>query len=111
MSGPTIQGITDLIAKDPNATWDASCKCVKNSAFGTSPRVFPIPLYDPAYYATGKANGRDASFKIGNFLGFFADHVSGNQIYGVITNVVGLVDPNAGPAPIDAFPTAIQLVE
>src|SRR3989442_14746462 len=50
-SGPTIQGINDLIDKDPNAIWDKTCKCVKNSAFAISPRVFPIPLYDPAYYA------------------------------------------------------------
>ena len=36
-SGPTIQGIEDLIAKDPNARWDSNCKCVKGSAFGVSP--------------------------------------------------------------------------
>jgi len=111
-SGPTIQGITDLIAKDPDATWDAGCKCVLNSRFtSTSPRVFPIPLYDPAFYSEGKANGRPASFIIANFLGFFADHVSGNQIYGVITNVTGVVDPSAGPAPEGSFPKAIRLVE
>ena len=110
-SGPTIQGINDLIAKDPNAYWDTSCVCVKGSSFSTSPRVFPIPLYDPDYYSTGKANGRVADFRIANFLGFYADHVSGNQIYGVITNVTGLVDPNAGPAPANAFPTAIRLVQ
>ena len=57
------------------------------------------------------ANGRDADFRIGNFLGFFADHVSGNQIYGVITNIVGVVDPTAGPAPANIFPMAIRLVE
>jgi Flp pilus assembly protein TadG len=110
-TGPTIQGITDLIAKDLGATWDTSCKCVKGSAYSVSPRVFPIPLYDPAYYASGKANGRPADFKIANFLGFFADHVSGNQIYGRVTTIVGLVDPNAGPAPEDSFPVAIRLVQ
>src|SRR5436189_72455 len=66
-SGPTIQGINDLIAKDPNAYWDTSCVCVKGSAYGSSPRVFPIPMYDPAFYATGKANGRVADFKVANF--------------------------------------------
>jgi Flp pilus assembly protein TadG len=110
-SGPTIQGIEALIAKDPSARWDGTCNCVKGSNFNTSPRVFPIPLYDPDYYSTGKVNGRPADFRIANFLGFFADHVSGNQIYGVITNVTGLVDPNAGPAPENAFPTAIRLVQ
>jgi hypothetical protein len=113
-SGPTIQGIEDLIARDPSAYWDTTCICVKGSntgAGGTSPRVFPIPLYDPDYYSTGKANGRVADFKIANFLGFFADHIDGNQIYGRITQIVGLVDPNAGPAPANAFPMAIRLVQ
>jgi len=112
MSGPTIQGIQALIDKDLGAYWDTSCVCVKGSSFGgSSPRVFPIPLYDPAYYSTGKSNGRIADFKVANFLGFFADHVSGNQIYGRITQIIGLVDPNAGPAPDNAFPRAIRLVE
>jgi hypothetical protein len=112
MSGPTIQGIVNLIAKDPGATWDASCKCVINSSYATqSPRVFPIPLYDPNFTADGKANGRAGDYRVANFLGFFADHVSGNSIYGIITNVTGLVDPNAGPAPDNLFPRAIRLVE
>ncbi len=111
-SGPTIQGIEALIAKDPSARWDTDCKCVKGSnTTGQSPRVFPIPLYDPYYYADGKANGRVASFRVANFLGFFADHVEGNRIYGYITNVVGLVDRNAGPAPPGAFARAIRLVQ
>jgi Flp pilus assembly protein TadG len=111
MSGPTIQGVDALIAKDPNAYWDTSCNCVKGSAYNTSPRVFPIPLYDPEFYATGKANGRVADFKIANFLGFFVDHTAGNSIWGRVTNVTGLVDRNAGPAPEGAFPLAIRLVQ
>jgi Flp pilus assembly protein TadG len=111
MSGPTIQGIQALIAKDPGAKWDTGCSCVKGSKFATSPRVFPIPLYDPAKYADGKANGRVADFEIANFLGFFADHVSGNAIYGRITDIVGIVDKKAGKAPINSFPKAIRLVQ
>jgi Flp pilus assembly protein TadG len=111
MSGPTIQGIQALIDQDPNTTWDTNCTCVTGSKFGNSPRVFPIPLYDPAYYANGVQNGRTADFRVANFLGFYADSVNGNQIYGRITNVVGLVDPNAGPAPAGAFPHAIRLVQ
>jgi len=112
MSGPTIQGIQALIDKDPLAVWDDSCLCLKNSAYtGQSPRVFPIPLYDPEVYADGKANGREATFKIASFLGFFADHIEGNRIYGVTTTIVGLVDPNAGPAPPNSFAVAIRLVK
>jgi hypothetical protein len=116
MSGPTNQGIDDLIAKDPNARWEggpglAGCNCVKNSAFGTSPRVFPIPVYDPGYYSDGKQNGRNADFKVANVIGFFVTERSGNQVYGRITPITGLVDRNAGPAPKGSFAKAIRLVE
>jgi len=111
MMGPTIQGIEALIAKDPNARWDTSCNCVKDSAFGTSPRVFPIPMYDPWLYSQAKQGGRSAEYQVANFLGFFADHVSSNQIFGRVTNVVGVVAPDAGPVPDLLFPKAIRLVE
>jgi Flp pilus assembly protein TadG len=112
-AGPTLQGIRELIAKDPNARWDSSCTCVKDSAYtGQSPRVFPIPLYNPQYYAEGKANGRNADFKLANFLGFFADYVEGNgRIHGIITRIVGMVDPNGGPVTTDNFGVAIRLVQ
>jgi Flp pilus assembly protein TadG len=110
-SGPTVQGISDLVAKDPGAYWDTICKCVKGSAFSVSPRVFPIPLYDPNYYADGKANGRPADFKIANFLGFFAEPPVGNSIPGRITQIVGLVDPTAGNVPLNAFAKTIRLVQ
>ena len=111
MSGPTIQGIEELIAQDPNATWDTTTNQVINSAKEPSPRVFPIPLYDPEYYAVGKKNGRNADYKVANWIGFFADRVVGNQIYGRITPILGVIDPNAGPAPAGSFPMAIRLVQ
>jgi hypothetical protein len=113
MSGPTIQGLRELYAKDPNAYWDADCKCVKGSAFtGQSPRVFPIPLYDPQHYADGMATGRGASFKVANFLGFFLEGpISNNSASGRITTIIGTVTSSAGPAPAAAFPQAIRLVQ
>jgi Flp pilus assembly protein TadG len=111
MVGPTNQGIDDLIAKDPGATWNTTCQCVTGSNAGISPRVTPLPLYDPEYYATGKANGRNADFKLANIMGFFIDHRSGNQVYGFITPISGLINDNAGPAPDGAFPVAIRLVQ
>ncbi len=111
MVGPTVQGITALIAKDPNAIWDGTCKCVKRSAFQESPRVFPIPLYDPAFYAAGKATGRTATFKVANFLGFFVDHTNGNEIYGYITAIVSTVSNVNQNAPQFAFPFTIRLVQ
>ena len=111
MSGPTVQGVQSLIDKDPDAIWSTSCNCVINSKFGdNSPRVFPIPLFDPNYYAIGQLQGRTADFKIADFLGFFVDRVSGNQIYGRVTNIVGVVDQTS-TAPANAFPKAIRLVQ
>lgn len=112
MTGPTDQGIDDLIARDPDAYWDTSCNCVKGSAFGgVSPRVTPIPLYDPVYYAEGKKNGRNASFKLANIMGFFIERRVGNQVYGRVMPIGGIIDRNAGPAPAGAFPVAIRLVQ
>src|SRR5688500_7059019 len=59
MSGPTKQGIEDLIAKDQSARWSESEQRVISSMH-PSPRVIAIPLFDPVYYETGKQNGRYA---------------------------------------------------
>ncbi len=111
MEGPTIQGIQALVDRDPRAEWDKVNNKVINSAFGShSPRVFPIPLYDPVYYDSGKRNGRNASLKTANWIGFFVDRVVGSQIYGRITPITGIYVPG-GPAPSPALPLTIRLVE
>ena len=109
MMGPTIDGIDDRIALDPDAYWDTT----NNKPVSTkrpSPRVVAIPLYDPVYYETGKANGRYADLKVVNYLGFFITGRSGNNVYGRITPISGLITGNGGPAPTGAFPMAIRLV-
>jgi hypothetical protein len=111
MNGPTLQGIQQLIDKDPNAQWNTSCKCVRYSAFGKSPRVAPIPLYDPAKYAAAKQNGRTAEFEVANWLGFFIDRIQGGNVYGYITPITGTLDKDAGPGSPDAFAKVIVLVE
>lgn len=113
MVGPTIQGANALMAKDPNAYWDSVCQCVRGSAYGggTSPRVFPIPLFDPLYYETGKQEGRTADLKVANWIGFFLEDVVGNNLYGRVTPIGGMIRGGAGPAPDNAFPKAIRLVQ
>lgn len=110
MVGPTIHGAEALIAKDPNAQWDSANNRVINSNASPSPRVFPIPLYDPVYYDEGKRNGRNADLKATNFLGFFIESVQGNNIYGRVTPVGGIID-GGGPSPLGFFPIAIRLVQ
>jgi Flp pilus assembly protein TadG len=111
MVGPTLQGVQVLYDKDPGAYWDRGTQTVKGSAYGRSPRVFPIPLYDPNYYETGKLNGRNADLKVANWIGFFLEEIRGNSIYGRITPIAGIYDKNAGPAPEGVFPRAIRLVQ
>jgi Flp pilus assembly protein TadG len=109
MVGPTVQGIDELIAKDPSAQWNGTK--VINSAFGNhSPRVFPIPLYDPIYYDSGKRNGRNADLKTANWICFFATGNNGNNVNGVIVPCMGVYDKN-GPSPNSALPKTIRLIQ
>ena len=112
MNGPTISGAELLIAQDPGAYWDTATNKVKGSAFGgKSPRVFPIPLYDPIVYDSGKRNGRNADLVTANWIGFFLDHIEGNGLVGRIIPIAGIRDASAGPAPAGLNPKAIRLVQ
>jgi len=51
MVGPTNQGLAELIAADPGASWDDATKSIVGSAYADplkSPRVALIPFYDPS---------------------------------------------------------------
>jgi Flp pilus assembly protein TadG len=111
MVGPTISGAELLVARDPGAYWDTSTKTVKGSSFGHSPRVFPIPLYDPIYYDSGKRNGRTADLKTANWIGFFLDYTQGNGNYGRIIPIGGIRDKNSPAPPTGLNPKAIRLVK
>jgi hypothetical protein len=93
MVGPTKQGVAALVAQDPNAYWDTSCQCVKGSAFNLSPRIRPVPLYDPTVFAAGKANGKsNPQLRVVGFLGFFIESINTNaDITGRITPVLGKI--------------------
>ena len=111
--GPTIQGIEDLIAQDPNAKWDDyNKKIIDSNTTGQSPRVFPIPLFDPDAYQSGMQTGRTATLIARNWLGFFVEGTNGgSQVYGRIVPITGVIDYNLGPAPEGVFPRAIRLVK
>jgi putative Flp pilus-assembly TadE/G-like protein len=111
MVGPTIDGIDDLIAQDQSAYWDTGLNCAVTGKH-PSPRIVAIPLYDPVYYDTGKLNGRTADLKVAQYMGFFIERREGNDVYGRITPISGLIKGSgAGAAPPGAFPKAIRLVE
>ena len=110
MMGPTVAGVDALIAQDPNAYWDPVTQTVK-SQLNPSPRVFPIPMFDPDQYQAGITQGRNATLEMVNWVGFFLLQRSGNDVQGLIVPITGTIDPNAGPAPAGSFPKAIRLVE
>ena len=109
MVGPTRSGMDTLIAKDPSARWDEYENKVI-STMSPSPRVVAIPLFDPVFYDTGKQNGRNADFKVVNYMGFFIEEMQGNDVKGRITPIGGILTGN-GPAPTGSFPIAIVLVK
>ena len=112
MSGPTVSGAQALIDKDPGAYWDPSTNKMKNSAFGAkSPRVFPIPLYDPIVYDSGKRNGRTADLVTANWIGFFLEEIRGISLWGRIIPIAGIRDASAGPAPEGLTPKTLRLVQ
>ena len=87
MVGPTIDGLTQLMNDDPDAYWDATNKKVV-SQFAQSPRLFPIPLYNPDVYQHNNVSGRTASYVVTAFLPFFLQSVSGNTAYGVLASPI-----------------------
>jgi Flp pilus assembly protein TadG len=111
--GPTIQGIEELIAKDPGASWNESLKVVQGSTYGDrqSPRIFPIPLFDPDYYDNGKQTGRVATLRTANWIGFFVEFIAGgSEIHGRIMPIAGIRD-KSGKAGLPSFPRSIRLVQ
>ena len=110
MMGPTTTGVDALIAQDPNAYWDSVSQTVVSTQ-SPSPRVFPIPMFDPDAYQDGVTHGRNATLEMVNWVGFFLLRRSGNDVEGLIVPITGTIDPNAGPAPAGSFPRAIRLVQ
>jgi hypothetical protein len=109
MMGPTIEGLQALMDRDPGAYWDdANKKYV--SMQNPSPRVFPIPLYNPDEFDKGKKTGRGATLIVSNWLGFFLENIQGNQAYGRIFPITG-VTAATSPTPTTPLAYVIRLVQ
>ena len=116
MLGPTMQGMRDLIALDPSATWNETEQRVENSCAqasppcaSRSPRIVAIPVFDTDLYHQGQTNGL-VTLRIVNILGFFINRVQGNEVSGYFTTVPGLVVGGAGINREAAFMMTPQLV-
>ena len=108
MSGPTMQGFKDLIDQDPNAVWNDVMDCIVDngqqssrdvSYCRSSPRVRPIPMFDP----TEEIDAGSKPFTFTNFAGVFVEDIQGQDVVARWIGYTG-VDPasygydgNAGP--------------
>jgi hypothetical protein len=74
--GPTNQAMRDLIAADPNATWDEATQQVIGSEFALSPRVLFVPAHDPRIpIASGQP-----TLVVRKILAFFEEQMTGSAI-------------------------------
>jgi hypothetical protein len=116
MVGPTTQGVNNLIALDPNATWDPTCNnnkgCVSGSAYRISPRVRALPVYNPVLYAMDQHSGKSwPQLQLVNYIGFFIENLGpGGAVTGRICPIVGGYNPNV-PMATGGFAQAIVLVK
>jgi hypothetical protein len=125
MNGPTGQGVDDLIALDPGATFvatpvphiEGSCAPSCNPY---SPRIVPISVFDVEEFQYNQAHGNAAwsascgslgrCIKIVQIIGFFVEGMSGGDVLGRIMLYPG--EFVSGPsAPMGSeFLVKIQLV-
>ena len=90
-TGPTKQGVQDLINLDPGAYWNTATNSVANSTYPVSPRVMMTALFDPAHYDQERQSGGNTEFLVSNFIGLFVEAV---RPEGIVVRIV----PIAGPA-------------
>ncbi len=72
--GALEQDLADLVSRDPHARFDPGCDCVTGGQGAQSPRIRPIPLFDPLSYSF---NGAYSTFQVSNFAGVFVEQVGG----------------------------------
>jgi hypothetical protein len=83
MTGPTRQGVDALVAQDPNAQLlqDGNGKRYVSSdryPMNESPRIVPIPMFDP----TDPPGGGRNTFRVANIASFFIQSSNGNSVFG-----------------------------
>lgn len=101
MVGPTAQGVRELIALDPYATWNTETKTVENSCAQArinpcgpiSPRSVAIAMVDPDALSKSmlETGGKNITLRVVNILGFFINSMDGGgAVTGYLTPIPGL---------------------
>ncbi len=111
MIGPTNQGVSQLVAQDPNAFWNGTD--VVGGSFGTnnSPRIVPIPIFNiEAYHFQDKTSGR-FQVQVTNILGFFVEQMQGQDVTGILLPYRAQFNPGAATVnDTNAFLYSVVLV-
>lgn len=116
--GPTAHGMEDLIALDRDAKWDSdtkeiidSCAQDEDPCASYSPRIVAVPVFHTDEWYEADKGGRTNVVTVVNILGFFIDHMNGNNVVGYFVKMPGLSSKGKGSvAPDASFLKTIQLV-
>ena len=97
LSGPTVQGVADLINLDPDAMFDHGVvinSCAPSPSCGSvSPRLVAIAVFDPALFERSLINSGQPWLVVTNFIGVFIDGVVGGKVTGYITAIPSMNNP------------------
>jgi hypothetical protein len=112
-TGPTRQGVQDLVAQDPNAYWDQATQTVMNSSadhWTESPRVIVIGLIDPIYWTTSSKNTKpDPGSVFTNFARLFINSV--DQKENITATFIGPAQGGHGGPIAGTLVKTLQLIE
>jgi Putative Flp pilus-assembly TadE/G-like len=119
MVGPTGQGIGDLVAKDPGASWNTSTNSVQGSCapgicpdgqyHARSPRIVAVPLFDMDAFFLGSPNGK-TTVTITNIMGFFVEGMGGTGNKDVIGRLVAIPGVTKGAGSVDESASFLRKV-
>ncbi len=119
MVGPTRQGVGDLVAKDPGASWNTSTKTVQGSCapgicadgqyHARSPRIVAVPLFDMDAFFTGSPTGK-STVTITNIMGFFVEGMGGSGNKDVIGRLCAIPGVTKGGGSVAASASFLRTV-
>lgn len=116
MAGPTMQGFKDLIDQDLTARWNDNMDCVVDAGYEESfapeycrhsPRIRPVPLFDP----TEEPDPGAKPFKFTNFAGIFVEEIQGKTVYARWIGYTGVKPASAGEATAGPLFKVLRLID
>jgi hypothetical protein len=116
MAGPTMQGFKDLMDQDVSARWNTTMKCVVDAGHEASsdsqycrgsPRIRPIPLFDP----TEEPDPGNKPFRFTNFAGVFVEDIQGNTVYARWMGYTGVKPASPGETTAGPLFKVLRLID